>query len=270
MEATLALTVNELEGRIGAFLGFGRGAANGDPAWTARGQALVDSSRRSGLRAFYTASAGQEDGSQGYQWSFLRPLVSLPFVLGTSTVMLPEDYHGLEGRLTVTSPNSQVFRPVPVVGIGLIQEQYSKLPNFTGWPQMAAIQPLKNNSAIKGQRFQLYLFPLADQAYTLQFTYWINCNDIDTQRPYPYGGAQHSETIIAACLASAEQEQDDMAGVMTNRFQSMLAGSINVDRRNKPQLTGYCGDRSDHPQVYGDRLRDVYENDAVTYAGVSY
>lgn len=267
MESTLALTVSELEGAIGDYLGFGRGAANGENTWNDRQQAMINAGRRSGLRSFYTASAGQEDGTQGYQWSFLQPVTTLRLESGATTVRLPEDYHGLQGQITVTT-DSQGYRPVSVVGVGLVQQQYAETPDLTGWPRLAAIVPLKQQSGIKGQRFELYLFPTADQAYTLQLTYFISCNDIDAARPYPYGGAQHAETLIAACLAAAEQRQDDTAGVQTQRFQALLAGSIAVDRRNKPQLTGYCGDGSDCREW--DRRTEIYQGEVVTFNGVQY
>lgn len=269
-ESTLALNLAELEGNIGYFLGYGRGSANSDATWTSQQQANVDSSRRSGLRAFYTASAGLDDGSQGYPWSFLRPLVSLPLLTGSNIVSLPDDYHGIEGRISVSSPATLVYRPVSIVGLGLIQEQYNRLPTTTGWPTMAAIQPLKGTTGSKGQRFQLWVYPIADQQYSLQFQYWLSVDDLDTNRPYPYGGAQHSETIIAACLAAAEVLQDDMAGPQTQRFQQLLMGSIAVDRRNKPQLQGYCGDHSDRGHNGWDRRQDIYAADNITFNGQSY
>lgn len=269
-ESTLALTRNELEGAIGWFLGFGYGLANGDTAWTTQQQAMITAARRAGLRSFYTASAGLMDGTDGYEWSFLRPQASLALASGGNTVQLPEDYQGIEGRLSITSSATTVYRPVPVVGIGLVQEQYARMPSLTGWPMMCAIQPIRAPSAIKGQRFQLYFYPLADQAYTVVFQYHINPQDISTEMVYPYGGAAHSETIIAACLAAAEQRQDDAAGVQTQRYQALLQGSIALDRRNKPQLNGYCGDNSDQPARFWDRRQEIYETDAVLFNGVQY
>lgn len=269
-ESTLALTKAELEGNIGYFLGYGRGSANADQTWTSSQQANVNSSRRSGLRAFYTASAGLEDGSQGYPWSFLRPVITLPLRQGAQTVALPDDYHGIEGRIAVSSPATLVYKPLPVTGIGVIQEQYARLPTLTGWPTMAAIQPLKGTTGLGGQRFQLWVYPIADQAYSLQFQYWLNTDDLDADRPYPYGGAQHSQTIIAACLAAAEVEQDDMAGPQSQRFAQLLQGSIAVDRRNKPQLAGYCGDRSDGGGCSWDRRQDSYAADQITFDGTQY
>jgi hypothetical protein len=269
-EPTLALTKTELEAEIGFFLGFGRGSQYGEAPWSVQQTNLINAARRAGLRSFYLASAGQADGSSGYQWSFLRPQASLSMQSGDQTVQLPDDYHGVEGRVTISSPNSQIYRPVPVVGINRIQEQYSRTPNMTGWPQLLAIQPIRPPAGTIGQRFQFVVFPVADQAYTLAFTYYINPNDIDANRPYPYGGAAHSETITAACLAAAEAKGDDMTGVQAERYRQLLAGSIEVDRRNKPQLQGYCGDQSDMAGMDYDRRRNIYENDTILFDGTQY
>lgn len=269
-ESTLALSKAELDAAIGDFLGYGRGASNGYPAWSQRQQDWIDTARRGGLRAFYTASAGLNDGSEGYQWSFLRPRVRLLLSSGAQTVALPDDYHGLEGRIAIRGSSSQQFRPMPVVGMGLVQESYSKTPTQTGTPQLAAIEPLRLQGGSRGQRFQLLVFPLADQDYTLEFVYFVNCDDISDARPYPYGGAQHAETITAACLAAAEQKVDDANGVQSQRFREMLLASILVDRRNKPQLTGYCGDGGEAGSEGLDVRRGIYQNTAVSYDGANY
>lgn len=267
-ESTLALTKNELEGEIGFFLGYGRGSANSEAAWTTAQTNVINSCRRAGLASFYVASAAGPEA--GYQWSFLRPLVTLTLAQSANTVRLPDDYQGVEGRITVSSPSSQVYRPVPVVGVPLIQQNYSRTPNMVGWPQLAAIQPLKYAEPVTGQRFQLFVFPLADQQYSLQFTYYLNVDDLDVNRPYPYGGAQHRDAIISACCAAAEQKIDDMAGPQSQRYQEHLLASIAIDRRNKPQLTGYNADRSDHDRGFGDLRTDIYTNDQILVNGIQY
>jgi hypothetical protein len=85
--------------------------------------------------------------------------------------------------------------------------------------------------------------------------------------PYPYGGATHAETILESCLAVAEQRLDDSAAVHSSKYRMCLEASVMADRRHRPQLLGYNGDRSDGR----GRLtpRDRYEN-GVTYNGVQF
>jgi len=66
-EPTLSLSYNDLLGEVGLFLGWGRGAANGEEAWDAHKTAVVESSVRSGLRQFYfpPPPPGQESPMTG-------------------------------------------------------------------------------------------------------------------------------------------------------------------------------------------------------------
>lgn len=271
-EATLSLSLNELNAEIGWYLGFGRGTVYGETAWSVMQQNMIDSARKAGLNSFYTASAGQDDGTEGYRWSFLRPLTTLTLLQGEQRVSLPDDYHGLEGQISVASPAAvtTINRMVSVVGVGLIQEQVARNTTLTGWPQLVAVVPIKGTLQGSGQRFQFWVFPTADQVYSLTFTYYLNLDDLNTARPYPYGGAQHRETIIASCLAAAEQKQEDAAGVQTERFGALLKGSISVDRRNQPQVLGYCRDNSDLRHRPANRYQEVYDSTSVAFNGVVY
>ena len=65
-----------------------------------------------------------------------------------------------------------------------------------------AVRPLKGTTLTAGQRFDLYVFPIADQEYTLNLRYYVLLNDLTTARPYPYGGMTHAETILAGVRAA--------------------------------------------------------------------
>ena len=55
-----------------------------------------------------------------------------------------------------------------------------------------------------------------------------------------FGGAEHSETILAACLAAAERNPDDGSnGVLKQDFMERLAASISQDQARQPDYYGY-------------------------------
>ena len=264
MESTLSLKYSDLAGEVGLFLGFGRGADNGDTPWTTKQQAAIDSCVKSGLRNFYFPPP--VEGSQSsYDWSFLKPTRSLPFASGVSTVALPDDFGGFEGPITISSTTASVPWDVPLVGEGSVRQKHAEQPAATGRPVMAAIQPLKGTTQGEGQRFQLALWPLADQAYTLQFAYYILADCLTGSRPYAYGGAAHVETILESCLAIAEQRLDDASSVHTMKFAERLLASISLDRRYKPQRLGQNLDRSDWRE-----MRSRHCGNGVTLNGIEY
>ena len=150
MESTLSLKKTDLEGSVGLFLGYGRGADNSDTTWTTRQQTAIEEAVKSGLRQFYFPPP--MDGVV-YDWSFLKPTVSLTLASGAEVVALPDDCGGIEGEITLSTSSSQVYRPLPIVSDAMVRREYSRFPSTTGAPQLIACRPLKGTQTTKGQRF---------------------------------------------------------------------------------------------------------------------
>lgn len=266
-ESTLSLKYSDLVGEVGLFLGYGRGAEFGDSAFTTQQQAAIDSCVRSGLRQFYFPPPLDQSGSS-YDWSFLKPTVELTFAQGEDHIDLPDDFGGFEGPIGLLSTTSQVSWQVPLTGEGNVRQKYSELPEATGRPLLAALAPQKGTTFLRGQRFQMLLFPLADTDYTLQFAYYVLPDYLSGSYPYAYGGMAHAETILESCLAIAEQRLDDASSVHSMKFNERLAASVSLDRRSKPQRLGYNGDNSDGRNRL-DR-RGLHWQNLVTVGGVQY
>jgi hypothetical protein len=269
-EPTLSLTYNDLAGEVGTFLGWGRGAAFGDPAWTNQQQPAIDSCVRSGLRQFYFPPP-IEGMEVAYDWSFLKPIVTLSLATDQTTLPLPDDFGGVEGRITLSSAQGIQWWPLEFYGVGQIYQQQSTYPTTTGRPWMTCVEPLKGTTGTQGQRWQLRVWPRPDTAYTIQFQYYINPDYLTGSNPYAYGGAQHVETILESCLAVAEQRLDDAMGVHTMKFKERLLASINMDRKSKPQTLGYNGDRSDlRDRRWGPRSDRVWGQNLISVNGTIY
>lgn len=251
MESTLTLARRDLKSAVGFFLGWGRGPDFGGTAWSTDQDAEIEFCVQSGLRRFYFAEA---PNGGFYEWSFLKPIATLLLPVNVNTIPLPDDYGGIEGPITCTvsgtAANASIWWPVMTTHEGAIRQQYATLPTSTGRPLYAAEQPLRNTTAQQGQRFQLYVFPLPDLTYQLQFAYSILPDALTASVPIPWGGAAHAETILEACLAVAEERLDDTKSVHAEAFARRLAASMAQDRRRKPQLLGYNADRSDYIDRY--------------------
>ncbi len=127
-----------------------------------------------------------------------------------------------------------------------------------------ALRPKKGTTIGRGQRFEFYLWPIADQDYTLAFTYSLLMDALTGDHPFCYGGAMHAETILESCLAVAESRLDDSMTVHAVEFQRRMIASISQDRRSKPAHLGYNGDHSD--RYRWDRARHI--GGRVTYNGL--
>lgn len=244
-ESTLSLAYNDFISKVGTFLGWGRGAIFGETAYTTQQQALLDDCVASGIRQFYFPPPLHPGGAT-YSWSFLKPVATLDFPTGVQTIQLPEDFGGIEGEITILSTSSNTVPwPVRVFNEASVREEYAKCPDATGPPIMAALQSLKGVTKFSSSRMQMFLYPMADQAYQIQFQYYILPDYLTGNAPYVYGGAQHVETILESCLAIAEQRIDDMAGLHSGKFMERLSASVGMDGKNKAAVIGYNGDRSD-------------------------
>lgn len=244
-ESTLSLNYDELAGEVGFYAGWGRGANLGDPAWDTRQQKTIDSCVKTGLRKFYFP-VGVEKSV--YSWSFMRPIATMALVQNVRTANFPDDFGQFEGSITLTSPQGTIWGQVQIMSEGQVDQAYGSNPARTGRPLIAAISAIKGTSLTAGQRFQLLVFPLPDQAYTIQFQYYILPDFLTAALPYALGGATHAETIKEAVLAAAELLIDNNKGIHYSLFQEQLSASMDLDRRNKPQTLGPNLDRSDWTQ----------------------
>ena len=147
--------------------------------------------------------------------------------------------------VTIKNTTTQLTWVLRLGNESQLRQMYQVNPTGVGRPVAVAIVPVKGTGPTQGSRSQLYIYPITDQEYTFQLPYYINPDYLNGAFPFPYGGAQHAETIRSACLAAAEETLDDAPSVWRDRFAAQLQASINVDRRSKPQMVGYNGDNSD-------------------------
>ena len=170
---------------------------------------------------------------------------------------LPDEYAGMTGSMVVESTNYQP--PITIVGEGVIRNSRQQNPQNVGSgsssPFYAAIRP-KVQVTTTGQRFEIMFYPLPSTACTLSYAMRVlpQMLDTDTDVEYPYGGATHSETIKASCMAAAEVQVLDAHGPLWEAYKEELSSSITSDNAmNSQQYFGYNGDNSDlkHRPVKG-------------------
>jgi hypothetical protein len=264
MESTLGLSLNYYLAQTGNWLGWGYGAksqtnqAVDDTPYVAYQSNELTQIVRSAVSGFYRA----------FDWSFLHPVATLELKPGSHSLRLPDDYGGMESKLVMlTTLNNTSWHPVEIRQGWQVRNGFALQPNLTGPPSMCAVEWEKGTTQLSGQRAQLIFFPLADQDYVLQVQYYVIPNMLDGDRPYVYGGALHSETILTGCLAIAEQRKNNAIGPQTQLYQQVLMNSKTLDSRNRPQQFGQITDSSDENR--GRRNPHYYNFPLGTYNGAS-
>ncbi len=251
------------------------------PSWTAtHGSLIVDTveyviDTRTDDTHLELASAWTEDTETAAEYTLKHD----------GNYDLPDDWGGIKGNIVIESVN---YKPnIVLVGEGRIRTLRQQSPQNTGsssttTPFYAAIRPKEHTVTTTGQRYEIMFFPLPETVYTISYIKRILPQMLVTSTlEYPYGGTSHSETILAACLAVAEEQENgnrkDGQKVFDKKdlFKERLAASIEIDKQmNSVEFFGYNGDDSDarHRLGYDStgeqrRLSGYYGNDLVTYNG---
>lgn len=187
----------------------------------------------------------------------------------SGTYDLPTDFGGLRGSISYRDGDG--YMPLRLVNESAIAMMRSQESIRKDTPEYAAIVPKSttddsvDNDSTSEQLFALTVWPYPDKVYDLMFSYTVAINNV-TDNPagnaddnnVPAGGMFHSETILASCLAVAEQMVDEFnnPGKMQAKYQERLAGSISFDRRQMlPDGFGYNADNSDRHTHLPSRRR---------------
>lgn len=235
MPESLALSWEDLQAEVGFYLGFGRSPT--DDNWDAEKIAVVKAVIKAGLSAFYWPKP--LGSGKAHSWSFLRPVETFATVSGTYAYALPADFGGFDGGMVIDE--STAYPPLRKTGIPEVMKCQGASPQLTGTPRIFADGP-RVNAGLLEQTFEVWLHPTPNAVLTMRYRYRINPKMIDVGRPHPLGGAQHSDTILASCLAIAERRVNDTSGDYQIEFAEKLAASISLDCNEQPDHFGYNGD----------------------------
>lgn len=159
---------------------------------------------------------------------------------------LPADFGGFDGPLTWRPSQSCIdgeLRITDEVQLRIYRQRY----DITGRPQWAALRPKPLDPTV-GQRSQLAVLPIPDAVYNFEYRYKVLADALTATNVYHYGGATHSQTIIYAVLAVADQQLHDGSKGMLAEFLRLLQASIDLDQQAfSPDNLGYNGENSELP-----------------------
>ena len=181
--------------------------------------------------------------TRGYRSSTAESLAAddVITILGGNAT-LPDDFGGL--RKGFTFDRGEGKWPIQRTSVAHIIELIQRFAE-TGDPRLFAIAPLPFTGTT-GQRWEALFHPSSDEARILYYQYdVVPAIPNVTGTVYPLGGGQHNETLIACCLAMAELRHRFTKGPQWETAMTMLAASIERDRRDAaPDTLGRLVDPS--------------------------
>jgi len=204
----------------GRVLGYGR---NFD-TWAREQTENADAVVQRGVYRFYTP-APIDGRKYGHEWSFLQPVRTLTTVSGTYVYDLPTDFVSLNGPMTYPADQDLLYVTVELVSLYQINKRRIDSTS-TGTPTMVALVPKDEPG-----RYEFHFWLTPDDAYSIQYPCRIRPLPLSDENPLPYGGEEHAQTILEACLAEAEVENGIKEPVHELRFQDKLRASVSHDLR---------------------------------------
>ena len=191
--------------------------------WSTDQTQHIDEVIQRGLQQFYVHPPVEQE--ENHHWSFLRIAATHSVVGGTDTYALPADFREVHGELDLGAGTSKV----PIAKI--TEDEYRALlakSNDSGTPLYYAVRA-KTTSQSSGQLREMVLYPKPDASFTLTFRYTAEPAVLTTSANYPYGGATHTDTILASCMSVLQEDQPESQASLA-LFMQRLTSSVVADR----------------------------------------
>ena len=167
---------------------------------------------------------------------------------------LPDDFGGMVSDSFTYRRDEQWNLPqIRIVGEVEIRK-VDRANTGDVYPRFASITPVTPVAVSDGvtgisTRWRANFYPLAERTYEVEYRYYAIPPALDeTTNIYPYGGAEHSETIIAAVI-DALYRRVRSSNEKSEEFYNRLRQSILHDRRN--YQTNNHGRTVNQDYVYG-------------------
>jgi hypothetical protein len=258
------LNINKayLKRRIGLQMEYGAHTA----LWNHKQASEVDLALETGLRKFYSPMVLPGE-AYSYDWKFLKPIGTITTESGISSYDLPAGFICMEGPLTFAPDEGDFWPSLEIVPEYRVRQKLAQ-DSSSGRPRFAAIR-VKPIDPAGGTRYEVLVSPPADGTYEISYRYQVNPAGMDNDACLPYGGQQHAQTLIEACLAAAEEQMDVKNGPHAQAFVLCLQASVSSDR--KTSAAEFLGPNLDGSDRVGEWRESIRDTDWITTVnGVAY
>ena len=122
------------------------------------------------------------------------------------------------------------------------------MDNTAGIPTNFCIVPRPKTSGFdpaEQTRWNAIFWPPPMQAYTLTYKYRLLVNELSDSNPYPVGGMEFGQLVLAAAVAKAETKWRGGPGQKMKDFMTELTAAVARDCAREPMNLGENRDLSD-------------------------
>ena len=230
--ATLELVPSYTTGTIAIASGVVTGTGTVFPSWAAEGDLWVTDD--SEMRQYTVASRG---GDTAITLDDLTVNVSAgaTYTLRRQFYNLPTDFGGtVDKGFAFRRDSIYAGRAIQKLGHADFQMMDSEVGGTSGVPCYYFLQTIPV-TATASTTWRVAFTPLPGDTMFLDYRYKIIAADVDTTNDYPYGGANHSETILASLKYSAALYfEKPNSQELYFEYQQKLRDSIRQEQHYRP------------------------------------
>ncbi len=172
--------------------------------------------------------------SEIYIWSFLKQEWKITLEAGKWEYPLPEDFERFHRKLEYDAgERTSILTLVPH---DIIMRDRNVV-EWNSFPSRYAIRTAKFDQSV-GSRKELVVYPTPNGTHIINSTYVMTPSKMEQDGDFFIGGPLESEAILQCCLAVAENQEDEVLGVETQKAVEMIQSLIRKDKGESPDTVG--------------------------------
>lgn len=207
-------------------------------------RSIIDSIIEGGLYRFYFPPPGEftiPDATEAqkerlrrapHSWSFLQLLTEITTAAGQTEYDLPADFGNFIGEPTTARTDSN--------RLAIAQESHLRqlisAEGRTDNPQYVAKKIISGEGTAKS-RCSLLVYPVPTAAEVITLQYSVVPARLSDDHPWPLGGVEHAQTILACCLAVMEERSGGGGQVYKAKMMETIASSVILDIESASSTT---------------------------------
>lgn len=232
---SLQVTFWSLREIVAAYLGYPKpDEEDASPSnWSAKQLSDVDESIKSGYRNFLWPPA-IGDSKIPHDWSFLRGRAILSLSGAVSAYQFDDSVANLDNfGGVITNATLQSSTQPEALRLSILSQPQMDAISASGETGTPRFLSLRREAGSGVDVYSIIVHPTPDASYTATLEFLRAPEELSATNITPFGGPQHSETIVQACLAVAESRKDDSASLHQQLWIQRLTASIEIDKRTE-------------------------------------
>jgi hypothetical protein len=169
-----------------------------------------------------------------YIWSWLKEQWKLNLEPDKWVYPLPIDFDRFFRKLEYDKEQRNIA--LSKVSEASIMRHRSNLV-YSSYPTDYAVRAAKFDKAV-GSVKEMIVYPTPTARSVINATYVFTPDQLENDGDYFIGGAQESEAILQCCLAVAENQEDEVIGLQTQKAVEMIQLLIMKDMGEAPDSVG--------------------------------